>query len=164
MASTVASILLGYQTGSVAYTLGQVSWYNQMGLAMSPTQPGYSHTVTITSAVTGSFFAFGLLGSIAIGPFLNIFGRIRAFQFAAFWHITGSAVGAGAMNQAMYLVHRCLIGFASGASLCIAPVYLSEIAPPLSRGAMAGMHAFGQNFGFFLGAWVSFLVAVRWRN
>ncbi|EXJ56256.1 uncharacterized protein A1O5_12712 [Cladophialophora psammophila CBS 110553] len=156
VASTVASILLGYQTGSVAYTLGQVSWYNQMGLAMSPTQPGYSHTVTITSAVTGAYYAFGFLGSIAIGPFMNIFGRISAFRFALFWHIAGSVIGAGAMNQAMYIVHRCLIGFASGNSLCIGPVYLSEIAPPLSRGAMAGMHAFGQNFGFCLGAWIGY--------
>lgn len=151
----VGSILVGYASGIIASTLGQVSWYKEMGLPMLPTEPGYSRTVTIESAVNGTFYAFCFIGTLFISEVMNRLGRIRAFQFAVFWHILGAAIQAGSVNQAMFLVGRAVTGFATGTTTVIGPSYLSEVAPPMSRGLMAGMHGCGQNTGYMISAWVS---------
>ena len=85
---------------------------------------------------------------------MNWVGRIRGFQFAVFWHILGAAVCAGAVSQPMWLVGRCFTGFAAGNSIVVGPIYFTEVAPPLSRGIMAGMHGGALNSGYMVAAWV----------
>ncbi|KIW85245.1 hypothetical protein Z517_00635 [Fonsecaea pedrosoi CBS 271.37] len=159
--ATLASILLGYASGVIGSTLGQASWYRVMGLQMVPGKPGYSHTETIQGAsdehaANGTFYAFATIGTILIGEIMGLLGRIRAFQIASALHIVGAAIQTGSVNQAMFLVGRGITGLAAGSTIVIGPVYFSEVAPPSSRGSMAGMHGAGINTGYMLAAWVGF--------
>jgi MFS family permease len=120
----VGSILVGYDQGVIGSTLGQVSWYNQLGLPMSPEEPGYNHTITIESASNGVYFASCVFGALAIGVVMNLFGRIRAFQFSIFWQILGSVLLTASMNQPMFLVSRVVIGFATGCNASLGPTFV----------------------------------------
>jgi MFS family permease len=110
--------------------------------------------VTDLVPANGVFFGFAFFGTLAAGLIMNWQGRIRAFQFSACWHIVGAAICAGTVDQAMFLVGRSVTGVGTGMSLVIGPIYFAEVAPPLSRGIMAGMHGAALNNGYMLAAWV----------
>lgn len=118
----MGSVLVGYDQGIIGSTLGQVSWYKQLGLAMSRTETGYAHTVIIQSASNGVFFACCLVGTLAIGFVMNSLGRVRAFQFSIIWQVIGSILLVASMNQPMFLVARAVIGFATGCNSALGPV------------------------------------------
>jgi MFS transporter, SP family, arabinose:H+ symporter len=65
------------------------------------------------------------------------------------------AVGSGlAPNVATFIVARFIGGLGIGISTVVAPMYISEIAPPKYRGRLAGMFQFNIVFGILI-AYVS---------
>ena len=83
------------------------------------------------------------------GPRTDSAARPRCFG-SAFFTLSG-AVGSGlATNVAMFIVARVIGGLGIGISTVVAPMYISEIAPPKHRGRLAGMFQFNIVFGILI--------------
>lgn len=62
----------------------------------------------------------------------------------------GSAICAGSVHYAMFIVARFVAGIGSSIAFTIAPVFISELAPPHSRGKLVSLHVVGFNTGFLI--------------
>jgi MFS family permease len=97
----LGSFLTGYASSVISSTLGQPSWYTTMGLSLDPTSPSYGKTLDIQAAANGLFYGGGVFGTLITAWFSERWGRLMGFKVAAAFHILGSALQTGAVNQAM---------------------------------------------------------------
>ncbi|TDL27218.1 general substrate transporter [Rickenella mellea] len=88
------------------------------------------------SAVTASFTAGGLVGSLAGNVLQENYGRKGALRI----HAALIALGAGMMTIAasitVLFLGRFIIGIAVGIGVCVAPVFIGEIAPATIKGSV----------------------------
>ncbi|XP_037485845.1 sugar transport protein MST1-like [Triticum dicoccoides] len=101
-----------------------------------------SHVLT---AFTSSLYLAGLVASLAAGRVTRAVGRQAVMLAGGVFFFVGAAVNAAAVNIAMLIVGRMLLGFGIGFTNQAAPVYLAETAPAKWRGA------FTTGFQLFLG-------------
>jgi len=105
----------------------------------------WEHGLTMSIALIGTVLGaiFGSLPSDALG-------RRTTLSWIAVLYLV-SAVGA-ALSPAWvpFMVFRFLGGLGVGASSVTAPLYISEVSPPASRGRMVGMFQFNVVFGILL--------------
>ena len=107
------------------------------------------HGKAIASALYGT-----VVGSLIAGWLADRFGRKATLLWIGVLYFVG-AVGSGlAPNVATFIVARVIGGFGVGISTVVAPMYISEIAPPKHRGRLAGMFQFNIVFGILI-AYVS---------
>ncbi|CAL5027128.1 unnamed protein product [Urochloa decumbens] len=99
-----------------------------------------SHSLT---AFTSSLYLAGLAASLVAGRVTRAVGRQAVMLAGGALFFGGAAVNAAAVNVAMLIVGRMLLGFGIGFTNQAAPVYLAETAPPRWRGAFtAGFQLF----------------------
>ena len=92
----------------------------------------WMHGTAIAMALYGT-----ILGAI-IGSFpANKFGRKKTLLWIGIIFFISSVGAAVANDVYTFMVFRFLGGFAIGASSVVAPIYISEIAPPKYRGQLA---------------------------
>jgi MFS family permease len=72
-----------------------------MGLAMDPTDPDHSYTTQVISAANGVFYAGAFFGTVSIAWPAEKWGRLRAFQIGALFHILGGILQSAAVNVPM---------------------------------------------------------------
>uniref|UniRef100_N1R5B3 Sugar transport protein 5 n=1 Tax=Aegilops tauschii TaxID=37682 RepID=N1R5B3_AEGTA len=101
-----------------------------------------SHVLT---AFTSSLYLAGVVASLAAGRVTRAVGRQAVMLAGGAFFFAGAAVNAAAVNIAMLIVGRMLLGFGIGFTNQAAPVYLAETAPAKWRGA------FTTGFQLFLG-------------
>lgn len=90
--------------------------------------------LTVASALLGT-----ILGSLAVGPPLETYGRRPVLRGLAVLYVV-SAVGCGAAwSWTALLVFRFVGGLAIGGSSVAAPMYIAEIAPPARRGRLVAL-------------------------
>ena len=110
------------------------------------------------ATVSSVYTIGGLIGALAAGPFCSRNGRRPAMAVTAFVFLVGSLVETFSASVAMLAVGRVLNGLSAGASTVIVPLYISEVAPPASRGFFGAFTQitvnvgilFVQTLGFFL--------------
>ncbi len=109
----------------------------------------WEHGFTISIALIGT-----VIGAIFGGIPSDALGRRRTLSWIAVLYLV-SAVGA-ALSPAWvpFMIFRFLGGLGVGASSVTAPLYISEVSPPESRGRMVGMFQFNVVFGI-LAAYLS---------
>jgi SP family arabinose:H+ symporter-like MFS transporter len=107
------------------------------------------HGIAMASALYGT-----VVGSLLGGWPADRFGRKATLLWIGILYFVG-AVGSGlAPNVATFIVARVIGGLGIGISTVVAPMYISEIAPPKYRGRLAGMFQFNIVFGILI-AYVS---------
>ena len=90
--------------------------------------------LTVASALLGT-----ILGSLAVGPPLEGYGRRPVLRGLALIYVV-SALGCGlAWNWTALLAFRFLGGLAIGGSSVAAPMYIAEIAPAAVRGRLVAL-------------------------
>ena len=100
------------------------------------------HGLAMGSALYGT-----VLGSLLGGWPTDKLGRKKTLLFIGVLYIL-SAVGCGFANGVgMFIAARFIGGLGIGISTVVAPLYISEIAPPAYRGRLAGMFQFNIVFG-----------------
>jgi len=103
------------------------------------------HGLAMGSALYGT-----VLGSLLGGWPSDRFGRKKTLFFIGLLYIL-SAVGCGlADGVSMFIAARFIGGLGIGTSTVVAPMYISEIAPPAYRGRLAGMFQFNIVFGIVI--------------
>jgi sugar porter (SP) family MFS transporter len=107
------------------------------------------HGLAISIALYGT-----VIGAATGGFFADRMGRKRSLFWVGLFFLV-SAVGSALANDVYtFMVFRLLGGFSIGASSVIAPLYISEIAPPKKRGWLVALFQFNIVFGIMV-AYVS---------
>src|SRR5271167_612015 len=141
LTSALAGFLFGFDTVVIsgAEKTIQALW------GLSPNL----HGIAMASALYGT-----VVGSLLGGWPADRFGRKATLLWIGVLYFVG-AVGSGlAPNVAVFIVARVIGGLGIGISTVVAPMYISEIAPPKYRGRLAGMFQFNIVFGILV-AYVS---------
>ena len=137
LTSALAGFLFGFDTVVIsgAEKTIQTIW----GLS-----PGI-HGIAMASALYGT-----VVGSLIGGWPADKFGRKATLLWIGVLYFLG-AVGSGlAPNVTVFIIARVIGGLGIGISTVVAPMYISEIAPPKHRGRLAGMFQFNIVFGILI--------------
>ena len=113
------------------------------------------HGLAMGSALYGT-----VLGSLFGGWPADRLGRKNTLLFIGVLYVV-SAIGCGFANGVgIFIAARIVGGIGIGISTVVAPLYISEIAPPKYRGRLAGMFQFNIVFGIVV-AYLSNAVIAR---
>jgi SP family facilitated glucose transporter-like MFS transporter 3 len=123
------------------------------------------HTIAQWSVAVAAFAIGGPFGAIAGGYIANRQGRKGALLMTSWIFLVGGLLMGLAMNVYWLIPARFLVGFASGLSSVVVPVYLGEIAPPTLRGTLGTCTQFALVIGILVSSLVAFPLAtpVGWR-
>jgi sugar porter (SP) family MFS transporter len=156
LVGALAGLLFGFDTAVIAGTTGALREVYQL----SPAWLGF----TVSSALWGT-----LAGALLAGVPGNRYGARECLKAIALLYVVSAAGCALAWSWEALVVFRILTGLAIGASTVLAPVYMTEIAPPRWRGAMVGMFQLNITFGILVAYLSNYLIgtlnlgADEWR-
>jgi MFS transporter, SP family, arabinose:H+ symporter len=103
------------------------------------------HGIAMASALYGT-----VVGSLIGGWPADRFGRKATLLWIGVLYLLGAAGSALASNVWVFIGARVIGGLGIGISTVVAPMYISEIAPPQHRGRLAGMFQFNIVFGILI--------------
>lgn len=148
----LGGILYGYDIGIIAAAL----LYIRTEFALSAHMEG----VVVASVLLGS-----MLGAILGGGLADKYGRRTVLLLGAAVFIAGSLVAFLAPSVALIILARFFLGLAIGFTSVTAPVYVSELSPPASRGMRIGLYQFALTLGIALANLTGYLLASQhaWR-
>ena len=132
--SALAGFLFGFDTVVI-------SGAEQRIQALWSLSPGV-HGVALGAALYGT-----VLGSLTGGFPADKFGRRPTLLWVGVLYIISALGSAIAWNVEVFILARFIGGVGIGVSTVVAPMYISEIAPPAYRGRLAGMFQFNIVFG-----------------
>ena len=137
LTSALAGFLFGFDTVVIsgAEKTIQALWGLSPGL----------HGIAMASALYGT-----VVGALVGGWPTDRFGRKATLLWIGVLYFVGAAGSALAPNVACFIAARAIGGLGIGISTVAAPLYISEIAPPKSRGRLAGMFQFNIVFGILI--------------
>jgi len=106
-----------------------------------------------------------MLGALAGGSIADRIGRRATLVWGGVIFIVGSILAPLSPNVATLIVARALLGVAIGFTSVTAPVYVSELAPPKSRGTLISLYQFALTSGIVLANVAGYLLAGQqgWR-
>jgi MFS transporter, SP family, arabinose:H+ symporter len=135
--SALAGFLFGFDTVVIsgAEKTIQTIWSLSPGL----------HGIAMGSALYGT-----VVGSLIGGWPADRFGRKATLLWIGVLYFVGAVGSALAPNVATFIAARIVGGLGIGISTVVAPMYISEIAPPQHRGRLAGMFQFNIVFGILI--------------
>jgi MFS transporter, SP family, arabinose:H+ symporter len=137
LTSALAGFLFGFDT--VVISGAEKTIQTLWGLS-----PGL-HGIAMASALYGT-----VVGSLLGGWPADRFGRKATLLWIGILYFVGAVGSALAPNVAVFIVARVIGGLGIGISTVVAPMYISEIAPPKHRGRLAGMFQFNIVFGILI--------------
>jgi sugar porter (SP) family MFS transporter len=105
----------------------------------------WEHGLTISIALIGTVF-----GAIFGGIPSDALGRRQTLIWIAVLYFVSALGAAFSPAWLPFMVFRFLGGLGVGASSVTAPLYISEVSPPESRGRMVGMFQFNVVFGILI--------------
>ncbi|WP_460501484.1 sugar porter family MFS transporter [Hymenobacter agri] len=105
----------------------------------------YEHGLTMSIALVGT-----VLGAIFGSVPSDALGRRGTLVWIAVLYLVSAVGAAMSPTWVPFLVFRFLGGLGVGASSVTAPLYISEVSPPATRGRMVGMFQFNVVFGILL--------------
>ena len=137
LTSALAGFLFGFDT--VVISGAEKTIQSLWGLS-----PGL-HGIAMASALYGT-----VVGSLLGGWPADKFGRRATLLWIGILYLVGAVGSALATNVGMFIAARVIGGLGIGISTVVAPMYISEIAPPKHRGRLAGMFQFNIVFGILV--------------
>ncbi|KAG4436541.1 hypothetical protein IFR05_007979 [Cadophora sp. M221] len=136
----------GYDGSMLNGLLALPRWYSFMG---SP-----------TGAWLGFVAGASNLGSIVCFPVVawasNKYGRKPTIFVGYFFLALGAGIQTGAINPAMFVMARIIVGVASAFFGGCVPLLMTETAYPTHRGILTSLYMCGWYVGSFVAAWTTF--------
>lgn len=151
--AAVGGLLFGYDTGVISGAL----LYIKVDLHAND----FEQEAIVAAVLLGA-----MVGAAAAGYFADHLSR-RGTQLAAgAVYIVGALGCALAVNAAMLIGFRFILGLAVGAASFVAPMYIAEMAPPQLRGALVSFNQLAITSGILVAYLTNFAfhsVAGNWR-
>jgi sugar porter (SP) family MFS transporter len=137
LTSALAGFLFGFDTVVIsgAEQKIQALWGLSAGI----------HGIAMASALYGT-----VLGSLLGGWPTDRFGRKRTLLCIGILYLVSAVWSGLATDVYSFIIARMIGGLGIGISTVVAPLYISEIAPPKHRGRLAGMFQFNIVFGIVI--------------
>jgi sugar porter (SP) family MFS transporter len=148
----LGGVLYGYDMGIIA----AAAIFVKRTLALS----------TLMEELVVSIVLIGaMIGAIVGGAIADRIGRRATLVWAGGIFIAGSVLAPLSANVFVLIVARAIIGIGIGFTSVTAPVYVSELAPPQSRGMLIGLYQFALTVGIALANLVGYWLAAQqaWR-
>lgn len=156
LALSISGFMFGYDTGYILSALVQVG----TDLLNKVLTTGEKELITSATSLGA------LLGAILGGVLANLVGRKRVLFGSNGFFIVGTVVQLVAKTVWTMIAGRFILGFGVGAASLIAPLMLSELAPPKYRGRLIVSNCIfitgGQLIAYFIN-WGLTHMAHGWR-
>ncbi|UOY86992.1 sugar porter family MFS transporter [Bacillus glycinifermentans] len=123
----LGGVLYGYDTGVISGAI--LFMKEELGLN------AFTEGLVVSSILIGAMFGSGFSGKLT-----DRFGRRKAIMSAALLFCIGGLGTALAPTMEYMVAFRIVLGLAVGCSTTIVPLYLSELAPKESRGALSSLN------------------------
>ncbi|KAI0896168.1 general substrate transporter [Annulohypoxylon nitens] len=156
----LGGFLYGFSANAISGTLAQTSFINS-----------FLTTADASSRMDGllaTFFGGAFIGSIIQAPVSNKWGRRNANLVAACISIVAGILQSASYQIGTLLVGRIICGVAGGMIAANSPVYMSEVAPPHTRGLLVGFQGIGMGSAYELASICGLVFSfvdnpVQWR-
>lgn len=133
----LGGILYGYDMGIIAAALIFV-------------RSTFSLSTQMEELVVSVVLVGSMAGAVVGGFFADRAGRRSTLMWGGVLFVAGSILAPLSPNVFTLIVARTLLGVAIGFTSVTAPVYVSELAPPQSRGMLIGLYQFALTVGIAL--------------
>lgn len=123
------------------------------------------HTTAEWSLAVAAFAIGGPFGANLAANLAEKRGRRGALLINTWLFLLGGLVQSFALNMYFIIFARFIIGFASGISSVLVPIYLGELAPPTLRGTLGTLTQFALVVGILVSDFFAFPFATesKWR-
>ena len=123
------------------------------------------HTTAQWSFAVAAFAIGGPFGANLAANLADTRGRRGALLLNTYLFLLGGLVQSLAYNMYFIILSRFIIGFASGISSVLVPIYLGELAPPTLRGTLGTLTQFALVVGILVSDFCAFPFATetKWR-
>lgn len=121
----------GFLMGFDASVISGVVGFIEQEFALTKLQLGWAVSCLTLTATLGMMIA---------GPLSDAVGRKKVLLLAAVVYTVSAVLSAVAPTFTILVIARMIGGFAVGASLILAPMYIAEMAPPRQRGQMVSFN------------------------
>lgn len=148
----LGGILYGYDMGIIAAALIFV-------------RDAFQISTRVQEIVVSIVLVGAMLGAIVGGSIADRIGRRATLLWGAALFILGSILAPLSPNVVLLIIARALLGLAIGFTSVTAPVYVSELAPPQSRGRLISLYQLALTAGIALADLVGYSLAGQqeWR-
>jgi SP family facilitated glucose transporter-like MFS transporter 3 len=148
--ASMSQFLVGYNTGV-------------MNAPEKVVFPG--HSTTLWAMAVAAFAVGGPFGAVLGGKLADSRGRRGAILIDIWIFLLGGFVQTVAQDMYTIVLSRLIIGFASGYSTVLIPIYLGEMAPPTLRGTLGTLTQFAMVIGILVADLLAFPFATEggWR-
>lgn len=148
--------------------LGGILYGFDMGViagAMVFVRDSFTLSTRLEEMVVSVVLVGAMAGAIAGGSIADRIGRRATLLWGGAIFLTGSMLAFWSPDVTTLIVARGLLGIAIGFTSVTAPVYISELAPPQSRGRLIGLYQFALTIGIVLADLAGYWLAARhaWR-
>ena len=155
LGAAVTASTLGYDVGIMA-------------AAIQPLELDFTLTGVQKEIAMGSLNFVAAAGALVGGPYADSFGRKATLRLCSYLFLVGTALMCLAPNYATLVIGRMVTGLGVGVAFVVAPVYISEVAPPAKRGALNTVFDVAINGGILAGYITGYLVQIspvvhKWR-
>ncbi len=133
----LGGLLFGYDTGVIAGALLFIKGDFDLG--------SFAQGLVVAAVPIGAIF-----GAAYAGPAADRYGRRLMILVAAGVFIVGALGSAAAPGVEVLVIARVVIGVAIGLASAAAPVYISEVAPPESRGRLVSFFQLAVTIGILV--------------
>eukprot|EP00559_Dactyliosolen_fragilissimus_P003425 CAMPEP_0184858844 /NCGR_PEP_ID=MMETSP0580-20130426/3880_1 /TAXON_ID=1118495 /ORGANISM="Dactyliosolen fragilissimus" /LENGTH=714 /DNA_ID=CAMNT_0027355169 /DNA_START=2155 /DNA_END=4299 /DNA_ORIENTATION=- len=150
LVATMSQFLVGYNTGVMNAPENVV---------LTP------HSTGIWGLAVAAFAVGGPFGANIAGNLADTRGRRGALLINTWLFLLGGLIQTLAIDMFSIIIARFIIGFASGFSSVLVPIYLGELAPPTLRGMLGTLTQFALVLGILVSDLLAFPLAspLKWR-
>ena len=150
--AALGGLLFGYDTGVISGAL----LFIRTEFALSPTMQGVVAGIALIGAAGGAAFA---------GSLSDRFGRRRVLVATGLVFVVGAIISALAPVTAVLLTGRIILGVGIGFASMLTPLYLAEMAPAESRGALVSLNQLAITCGILVSYLIGYIFAQggQWR-
>ena len=150
--AAIGGLLFGYDTGVISGAILFITQQFHLNSAMEE----FTTSAVLIGAIIGAIL--GGVSADRIGRRWSIIGGAVAF-------IIGTLIATFAPDEFVLTIGRIIVGMAIGVASFIVPMYISEMAPPRTRGVMTSLNQIALTLGILIAYGVDYLYADggRWR-
>jgi len=159
----LAGILYGYDIGIIDAALVFV---NKSFALDNFVFHGHNISDLIQEIVVSAVLVGAMIGTFWGGMIADRIGRRGTLIWGAAIFIVGSLLAQFSPDVWTFIVARGVLGISIGFTSVTAPVFLSELSPPRSRGTLIGLYQLNLTLGIALSNVVGYLLADAhdWRH
>ena len=127
-------------------------------------QPQFGLTDIQLGWVVGSPTFAAMFAMLSSGTISDYVGRKKVLIYAALLYSVSAFLSALAPSYEVLVIARMIGGFAFGAALVLAPIYIAEISPEEKRGKLVSVQQFNIVIGFSVSYFSNYLLQTQYSN